>query len=687
MSELSRWCLPGNRTGFGRQSLVQNREVFVSHVESHNLEDAIRLDQLYAVRKTVSISIPVNIVLGIAAVVIAINSGRTTTGLGWFFVSSLVNVFRFGFCRYPINTDNAGRARLPQLSVNQHLVMHAVFALASGIVWASIPILSDGYTTPESLFYLILGCGITAGAVTYGYSFAPIAISFITPPILSAVGCFIWAGGLERNLLAATMVLYLAALVRGAIVGQRLVRSDSRLKHEATLLSRSLEVANANAISFASLMQQRAVHDQLTGLLNRRGFSEALELYVPGNERVCLMLLDLDGFKSVNDAFGHKAGDRVLIEVARRLRATVPDDILVARLGGDEFAILYDDRSVEEEPEILATRLIAAISIPFSQLDAGRVGVSIGIYQGRTQDIDEMLIYADTALYSAKKEGRNRFRMFDEELRRQALIRRDIERDLATALAKEEPEIWFQPIMRDGGRKLDTLEALLRWNHPEHDWIDPMEIVGTAATSGLSETLTRFVLREVINMIRVLKALGMTDVRVAMNVSPREMAQIAIDELVLRKLKEKGAPASMLELEMTEEVAVNPRAVQEKLARLKAAGVSLAIDDFGSGYSSLGLLQQFHVHRVKIDKSFIAGVAGSEKDRSLVGAVLGVSRAFGFDVVAEGVEREEDVEALRELGCSLLQGYYFAKPMSFEQAVNWAKRHHVGKRNGAAPET
>ncbi len=214
-----------------------------------------------------------------------------------------------------------------------------------------------------------------------------------------------------------------------------------------------------------------------------------------------------------------------------------------------------------------------------------------------------------------------------------------------------------------------------------------MEIVGTAATSGLSETLTRFVLREVINMIRVLKALGMTDVRVAMNVSPREMAQIAIDELVLRKLKEKGAPASMLELEMTEEVAVNPRAVQEKLARLKAAGVSLAIDDFGSGYSSLGLLQQFHVHRVKIDKSFIAGVAGSEKDRSLVGAVLGVSRAFGFDVVAEGVEREEDVDALRELGCSLLQGYYFARPMSFEQAVNWAKRHHVGKRNGAAPET
>lgn len=660
----------------------------MSQVGSKNLEDAVRLDQLHAVRKTVLVSIPINIILGIAAVLIAANSGKAMAGLSWFLASSIVNISRFAFCRYPIRLDGglAGGGKLMALGVDQHLLLHAAFALASGIVWAFIPVLSDGYTTPESLFYLILGCGITAGAVTYGYSFAPIAISFITPPILSAVGCFVWAGGMERNLLAATMVLYLVALVRGAFVGQQLVRSDSRLKNEATQLSRSLEIANDQALRFAGEMQERAVHDALTGLLNRRGFSEALEQFVPETERGCLLLLDLDGFKSVNDAFGHKAGDRILVEVARRLRDTVASHVIVARLGGDEFAILYDDRATGEDPQTLAMRLIAAIAIPFSQLDAGRVGVSIGVYQGEAHDIDEMLIYADAALYSAKKEGRNRFRMFDEELRRQALVRRDIERDLGAALAREELEIWFQPIMRDGGKKLDSLEALLRWNHPEHGWIDPMEIVRTAATAGLSEMLMRFILREVINMIRDLKALGMSDVRVAINVSPRELAQIAIDDLVLRKLKEKGAPASMLELEMTEEVAVNPRAVQEKLARLKAQGVSLAIDDFGSGYSSLGLLQQFHVHRVKIDKSFIAGIAGSEKDRSLVGAVLGVSRVFGFDVVAEGVEREEDVKALRELGCTILQGYYFARPMSFDEAVSWSKGQHAGRHSGATPK-
>lgn len=650
----------------------------MTRILPQDLEDRIRLDQLHAVRKTVSISIPINVILGIAALVIATNSSKGDTGAYWFLLSLLVNISRLAFCHYPISLSGAGTdaKKLPRLEVDQHLHVHSAFALTSGAVWACIPLLCAGYTSPESMYYLILQCGITAGAVTYGYSYALIPISFISPPILSAAVCFVMAGGLERNLLAGTMFLYLIALARGALIGQQFVRRDSGLKNEATELSRSLATANAKAINFANQMQHRAVHDQLTSILNRRGFSEALEAFVETRNRGCLMLLDLDGFKSVNDAFGHKAGDRVLIEVARRLTATVPDDFLVARLGGDEFAVLYDDRSAGEEPEILATRLIAAISIPFLHLDTGRVGVSIGIYEGEAVDASTMVTYADTALYAAKREGRNRYRIFDEELRRRALIRRDIERDLVDALSRKQLEIWFQPIIRQEKKKLDTFEALLRWNHPKHGWIDPTEIVGTAAMAGLGDHLTRFVLLHVVEMVGTLKALGLMDVRVAMNISPRELAQTEIDELVLAAFKESQVPCSMLELEMTEDVAVNPRAVEGKLARLKAQGVRLAIDDFGAGYSSLGLLQKFQFDRVKIDKSFVIGIARARAERSLVSAVLGVSHAYGFDVVAEGVENREDAEALAELGCRIFQGYYFAKPMSFENAVEWTRTAH-----------
>jgi diguanylate cyclase (GGDEF)-like protein len=391
-------------------------------------------DQLLAVRKTVSISIPVNILLGLAALLVAIHSGEAFVGLIWFITSLIINVLRLSLCRAPVRMRKSKLKAVnwgcSSLGVVGHLYFHTLLALLSGLVWAFIPALCDWYTSPQTLFYLTVVCGITAGAVTHGFAYARIPLCFIIPPLMSVWICLIIAGGFERYILAATVLLYLAALVRGTRVGQALVINDSKLKNEATALSHSLERANYQKALYAKEMECRSVTDQLTGLLNRRGFTEVLERMHAEGRQGCLILLDLDGFKSVNDAYGHKSGDRVLVEVARRLKEAMDSTAIFARLGGDEFAILIDEAILEEDAEVRALRLITAISIPFSKLDSGRVGISAGIYVGKISEIDEVMIYADTALYAAKKEGRNRYRLFDEKLRRQAQLNRDVERDI-----------------------------------------------------------------------------------------------------------------------------------------------------------------------------------------------------------------------------------------------------------------
>ncbi|NTJ43059.1 EAL domain-containing protein [Agrobacterium larrymoorei] len=646
-----------------------------------SLHDAIVTDQLLAVRKTVAISIPVNVALGIASLLVAFHAGKGLEGVLWFIPSALINIMRLVLCHMSIRSPEGTEQTVPNalLGVDGHLQAHWITAMISGIIWAFIPILCDWYTSPQTLFYLTVVCGITAGAATHGFAYARIPFSFIIPPLSSVVICLIVAGGFERYILAGTVLIYLAALIRGIRVGETLVINDSRLKNEATALSRSLELAHQQKTLFAQEMQRRAIRDQLTGLLNRHGFTEKVEQLTASGTHGTLMLLDLDGFKSVNDAFGHKAGDRVLVEVARRLTEAVGDQATLARLGGDEFAILLDSRLSDEDAEVLATRLITTISIPFYKLDAGRVGASVGVYLGDVSDIDEMMVYADTALYAAKKEGRNRFRLFDDGLRRRAQMNRDVERDLPNALANEALQVFYQPIMSDYGRTLDAFEALLRWKHPKHGWISPLEIVAAASATGFSEPLLRFIMRDVALMALTLRSVNAADVRIAVNISPRELVQLAVDDLILTKLENFGVSASVLELEITEEAAINPRLVQEKLTKLSNAGVRLAIDDFGTGYSSLGTLQQLRVDRVKIDKSFVTGTTLSSS--SLVDAVLRVSHAYGFDVVAEGVETEEDLKTMRALGCSLMQGHLFSEPMPKDKAILWLENS-----NGTKPD-
>jgi diguanylate cyclase len=640
----------------------------------------IRRDQLIAVRRGVLISTPVGIALGGAIALVAIHYGNGEVGLIWFAAGTVINIFRIFLCRMPLPAVANVHGAVDQTgsvyrSVEQHFRSYWIAALASGVLWALVPILCKGYTSPQTLFYLMLVTGTTAGVVTHGTAYARIPTCFIVLPLVSIIGCLLYAGGFDRNCLAVTVLLYLFGLVRITYQSEAAFCEASRLKNEATTLVQSLQEAHARSTVVVEQMRYLATHDDLTGLLNRTGFmQEVARRSTIGRAPVCVMLLDLDGFKSVNDVFGHMAGDRVLVEVARRLRESLTDEFAIARIGGDEFAVFYDLLASNATPQSLATHLITAIEIPFATFGTGKVGVSIGVHVAQDFNIAEILTCADEALYVAKASGRNHAHVFDDTLQKRLDMRRDVERDLPQALRDQTLEVWYQPIFSQDGQTLINLEALLRWNHPKHGWIPPEDLVSIAAMADLSKPLMRFIFDQVCSMIQTLCVLDLTNVWVAMNVSPRELSRVAVDDLVLARLKALNLPPTMLEIEITEETAVDIRSVQELLNTLSQSGVRIAIDDFGVGYSSLASLRHLHVNRLKIDRCFVTGIAKSAGDQILVQTILKLGHSLGIEVVAEGVETAEDMQLLRMFGCKFMQGYHLGRPAPQQDVCHWLRQ-------------
>jgi diguanylate cyclase (GGDEF)-like protein len=642
----------------------------VTELTTLDLARLVRRDQFEAVRRSVLIAIPVNITLGFTGAIVAAHAGLWAAGVLWFATSLCVNLLRAGLCRMPVGALSltidtpAEEAAAHERTIAWHLRLAGVAALASGLVWALVPVLCEGFTSASATFYLVVTCGITAGSVTHGIAFARVPLCFITLPLLSTAACLLYAGGLANACLAGTVLLYLLALARSATESEKVFRRASRARHEAGAAARVAAAAHASARALAEEMRRRATHDDLTGLLNRAGFAQAVEAQPCGPEEArCLLLLDLDGFKTVNDIHGHQMGDRVLVEVGRRLREILPPDATAARLGGDEFALLYVPLRSATAPSVVAERVIAAVAAPFGAVEPGRLGVSIGIQFAHMTSITQMLSCADEALYAAKSAGRNRYRVFDADLRSQREMRRDSGRDLSKALADGALSVWFQPIFNRDGSTIAGLEALVRWRHPQHGWIPPGDIIAAAANAGLTESLLRFILERVCGMMALLRELGLPHVRVAMNVSPREMAQLPVDAIALKRLEAMALPPSGLEIEITEETALGIEVIQDKLVRLAEAGVRVALDDFGVGYASLASLRQLHAGRIKIDRSLVTGLSGSRDKSVMVQAVLNLGVSLGLEVVAEGVETADDLGALQELGCPFVQGYHLGRPM------------------------
>jgi len=641
------------------------------------LSRMVRTEQMLAVRRSVLAAIPVNLVLSLTVALLAHHSELTALGLAWLALSLAVNVTRIFVCRRPfVPAPNADGT---DPSVDHELRLAWLFALLSGSVWALIPILCEGYTSPETLFYLTVVCGICAGSVTYGIAYAPVPVSFITPALLSVMGCLVWAGGFDRLMLAAMVLVYLAALMRAALQSPRGFREGSRLKNEAVSMAARLRQSHALSLESTRQLAFRVAHDALTGLLNREGFTQASSLRIDagGKEREHgLLILGIDGFKAVNDAFGHKMGDRVLQDVAQWLqRELAGRDAILGRWGGDEFAALFVAEDGGPSPEQVAQALIESIASATAQY-GGKLSASVGLCVERGVPIADMLSSADEALHEAKRAGRSRCRRFDEALRERLVTRRDVERDLPAAVASRAIGVWYQPILADGGRRLHSLEALLRWQHPRHGWIPPEDVIRAAASTGLAESLLRHILAEICVGLQELAAADprFEAVPVAMNVSPREMSQLALDRIVLGEIARHGIGPHRIQIEITEEIALDTFAASARLHALADAGVAIVVDDFGVGYSSLASLRSKYVRQVKIDRSFIFGLAASPGNRVLVESVIRLGHSLRIDVVAEGVETVEELEALNALGCPLMQGYQLARPGPLDVIVPWARR-------------
>ena len=420
--------------------------------------------------------------------------------------------------------------------------------------------------------------------------------------------------------------------------------------------------------------------DSLTGLSNRFRMSQTLEkiLLAPQvQHRACaVFLLDLDRFKQVNDTLGHPAGDALLKQVAQRLERVVGKIGRVGRLGGDEFEVILPGKMERGQLGHMAGRIIESLSQPYS-IEGSRVmiGASVGIALAPDDGVtsEALIRNADLALYAAKDGGRGRFHFYAPDLHSDAEERRQMEEDLRDAVSNGGLELYYQPVVRTATEKITGFEALLRWNHPEHGWISPARFIPIAEDTGLIATIGEWALRTACQDL----ARWPENVRVAVNVSPLQFANPSLPVVVTNALATAQVAAERLELEITESVFLNDdEGTDQMFKSLKAIGVRLALDDFGTGYSSLGYLRSAPFDKIKIDQSFVRGATQpGSRNGAIIASIVSLAEALGMETTAEGVETLDELDLVRMLGCSHVQGYIYERPLS---AMNAAARLSTG---------
>jgi diguanylate cyclase (GGDEF)-like protein/PAS domain S-box-containing protein len=416
--------------------------------------------------------------------------------------------------------------------------------------------------------------------------------------------------------------------------------------------------------------------DTLTGLPNRRLFGEKLTQAIKQSERaermMAVFLLDLASFSRVNDTLGHEVGDRILVEIVRRLKGVVSDSGILARIGGDEFAIALNDVKNEEEAARLGKILVAAIADPFL-IDGHEViigsHVGVAIYPPDGTSADELLRNADMAMYQAVRRGQDEVCLFSSSMDTDARERLTIERDLRRAISENEMFLLYQPQIEAFSRRIVGFEALIRWNHPQLGVVSPDRFIPAAEDTGLILPIGEWVLREACQFARRLRERGEKDIVIAVNLSAVQFASKDLVEMVERILEECGVDSSAIELELTESTVMRDAdAAIAMLTRLNRIGIGLAIDDFGTGHSSLNYLNMFPVGKIKIDKSFVQDIEINVSAADLARAIIHLGHSMQFQIVSEGVETKAQYDHLRDEGCGIIQGFLFSRPVSADEA-------------------
>jgi diguanylate cyclase (GGDEF)-like protein/PAS domain S-box-containing protein len=422
-----------------------------------------------------------------------------------------------------------------------------------------------------------------------------------------------------------------------------------------------------------------AHHDALTGLPNRAYLQDRLEhaidLAKRMGRRLALMFLDLDHFKAVNDTMGHDSGDALLNLVAGKLQSSVRVTDTVARMGGDEFVVLLEPAGQDEDIARLTEKIISTLDLRWgSESDAIRVTTSIGVavFPDNGHDARLLMKAADTAMYVAKAGGRNTFRFFSAEMTERTMERLHLERDIRDAISREEFELYYQPKVCFRSRKPCGVEVLLRWRHGERGLVSPAEFIPLAEETGLIVEIGEWVLEAVCQQIAKWIREGRQPVPIAVNVSPKQLFSGDFVALVISCIERYSIPSRYLQIEITESaVMADPIRAATTLAQLRELGINIAIDDFGTGYSSLSYLSRLPIDVIKIDRSFVAGLADRRENLEIINAIISLARALKMIVVAEGIETKGDVEVLTNASCHLGQGYLFARPMQIGDLERW----------------
>jgi diguanylate cyclase (GGDEF)-like protein/PAS domain S-box-containing protein len=419
----------------------------------------------------------------------------------------------------------------------------------------------------------------------------------------------------------------------------------------------------------------QAFHDDLTGLANRALFKDRLEHALTrrmNGRMVGVLYLDIDRFKTVNDSLGHTAGDSLLLAIAGRLRSVLRPEDTIARLGGDEFAILVEDVRLPDETVSLAKRVLTAFDEPFD-LDGRqmpiRASVGVVVTSAGERTGDDLLRDADVAMYRAKVGGRGSYALFEPSMQADVAARMELESDLRAAVETETLSLAYQPIVTLPDGEIVGVEALARWEHPNHGAVSPLVFITCAEDAGLIVALGRWVLRRACADVAALRKStpGARDLRLSVNVSPRQLNDADFVGIVLGALEETGLPPDALDLEVTESVVFDcGEEGIERLRVLRAAGIGISLDDFGTGYSSLGNLRTLPLDQLKIDQIFVAALVDGGVETAVVEAVIRLGGALGASVVAEGIEDAAVAVRLAELGCPLGQGYLFGRPEPIE---------------------
>ncbi|HAL68629.1 MAG TPA: histidine kinase [Pseudomonas sp.] len=478
--------------------------------------------------------------------------------------------------------------------------------------------------------------------------------------------CGALPGGLEGDGLVSLVLITTFAVLLVALLTSVL---DARLEARTAALARSLTLANQE-------LTQLALHDTLTGLPNRSLLADRIELAIAkvAEQGGCfaLMFIDLDGFKPVNDAFGHHAGDLLLKAVATRLRGHLHSQDTLARIGGDEFVLLVELQDPSDAMNV-AIKQVNLVSRPFKVAEHElQLSASLGIvlYPGNGQDQHELLRNADAAMYHAKRVGKNGYSFFDVSMNSNARQQLQLVQDLRLAVAAGQFRLHYQPKFDAKQCQPIGAEALLRWEHPQHGLLAPDRFISLAEKTGLIISIGDWVLDEACRQMRLWLDEGIEGWRIAVNLSAIQFCHAGLLDSVARALERHALPANCLTLEITETTAMSDVEVSlTVLQQLSDMGVDLSIDDFGTGYSSLMYLKRLPANELKIDRGFIRELEDEGEDAAIVSAIVALGRALGLRIVAEGVETSGQQAFLTRLGCDALQGYLLGRPVPAEQLL------------------